>query len=102
MSLRIIANDPKQQKLRSDLERKYASYLHNIIDDIFEVATNEKDWTWSKLSYMAGLSYSTVLKLGNRQTRYPRHMSVWKLAKAVGLRYEVKELTTPVLRQKAG
>lgn len=104
MSLRIIVDDVKQQRFRQDLERKYAKYLHNIVDEIFEVAATDKDWTWSKLAHVAGLSYSTVLKLGNRQTRYPRHMSVWKLAKAVGLSYEVKDslAIAPMLRQKAG
>lgn len=101
MTLRLVNGDPKQRKLIESLEKKYAAYLDSCVDDIFHTAADQKDWSWPQLARAAGLSYSTVLKLGNRGTRRPQHMTVWKLARAVGLRYEIQ--APPVaLRRQAG
>ena len=55
-----------------------------IIDEIYVEAANNHKWTWSQIAVHAGLSYMTVVKLGERQTKYPRHMTIYKLAKSVG------------------
>lgn len=72
-----------ESKFISSLEKKYSNHLHDLIDEIYEIAA-AKQWTWSELALNSGISYSTVLKLGNRDTKYPRHMTIWKMAKAVG------------------
>jgi len=88
--LRVVGkHDPEQLKLRESFEKQYARYLHLLTEEIFVVACDVKDWTWADLAKAAGLSYSTVAKLGYRETRYPRHMTIWKMAKAVGLNYEL-------------
>ena len=91
MPLRVVGGSkmsPEERKFRLSLEEEYARYLHGIVDELFNIAY-DKDWSWPQIAQMAGVSYGTVLKLGNRETRYPRHMTVWKMAKAVGLKYEM-------------
>lgn len=65
-------------------ELEYFRSLHQILDEIFEEAANSFGWTWSQLSVHSGLSYETVRRLGDRETRWPRYYTVHKLAKAVG------------------
>lgn len=97
MALRIV--DVKN--FRERLDEEYATYLHGIVDEIFIKAADVKEWSWVRLASEAGISYSTVLKLGNRLTLYPRHMTVWKLAKAVGLSYEL-QAPPQNIRRRAG
>jgi DNA-binding phage protein len=68
------------------IERDYAVELNSLVDQIYQRAADVHDWSWAALAYQAGLSYSTVLKLGNYETRLPHLRTVYKLAKAVGLR----------------
>lgn len=65
-------------------EREYFSSLHTIIDEIYSVATHHYEMSWSDLAKKAECSYLTVQKLGERETRYPRFYTVFKLARAVG------------------
>lgn len=87
MALKVVTD--KELKRREALEEQYARYLHEVADDIFDTAYHVKDWTWPQLARAAGVCCSTVNRLGKRETRYPRHMTIWKLAKAVGLKYEM-------------
>lgn len=73
----------EQDKMSPD-ETEYFTALHKIIDEIYVEAANNHKWTWSQIAVHAGLSYMTVVKLGERQTKYPRHMTIYKLAKSVG------------------
>lgn len=65
-------------------DRQYFADLHRIIDDIYTEAADHFKWTWSQLAYHANLGYQTVCHIGDRQTRFPRFQTVYKLAKAVG------------------
>lgn len=85
-----------QNRFISGLEKKYAQHLHELVDEIYEVAA--KKWTWSEFAENAGVSYSTISNLGNRKTRYPRHMTIWKMAQAVGLQAEMVR----IIQRKAG
>ncbi len=97
MSLKFASSvSTAKKKFLTGLDKKYAEHLHQVIDEIFEVAAER--WSWMELAEEAGVAYTTVLKLGNRLTHYPRHMTVWKLAKAVGLQAEFIQ----VMRRKAG
>lgn len=62
--------------------------LHRIIDVIFEEAYR-RDWTWADLARFAGVSYYTVWRLGERDTRYPQTLTVWKLSKSVGMSVKI-------------
>ena len=104
MALKVVGRlDPKERKRRQALEDQYARYLHGIVEELFDVAWH-KDWSWPEFAKAAGVCYSTVLKLGNRHTRYPRHMTVWKMAKALGLSYsfEYPTVLAAKLKRKAG
>jgi AraC-like DNA-binding protein len=63
---------------------EYFRALHRLIDQIFSEAADHFEWTWAKLASHANLSYPTVVNLGERQTKYPRFQTVYKLAHAVG------------------
>ena len=73
-----------KKEVISAVERTYFRELHKIIDGVFKESADSFDWTWNQLAENAGLGYSTVAKLGDRQTRWPRFSTIWRLAKAVG------------------
>ena len=77
--LRVVTN-----KASSNAERLYFQELHKIIDKVFAEAFDACGWTWSQLAFNAGLGYETVANLGDRQTRWPRFSTIWRLCKAVG------------------
>jgi hypothetical protein len=62
----------------------YFAALHKLIDAIYEEAADTYGYTWAQLAVHANLSYLTVANLGDRETKYPRFQTVYKLAKAVG------------------
>ncbi len=100
MALKLVGKmeQREQRRQRKALEERYATYLHGIVDELFNAAFR-KGWSWPMIARASGLSYSTVLKLGNRITCYPRHMTVWKISKALGLSYTFEY---PIARRKAG
>ncbi len=61
----------------------YYKELDSILDQLFEDAA-KKRWTWQRLAAESKLSYSTVLNLGNRVTRFPRFKTVLCIARALG------------------
>jgi len=75
-------------------ERQYFRDLHKIIDEVFAEAAASYDWTWSQLALNAGLAYQTVANLGDRATKWPRFLTIYRLAKAVGWELVVRETKT--------
>jgi DNA-binding XRE family transcriptional regulator len=67
------------------LARDYERALDALVDEIYEKALEDYDWTWGDLAAHAGLSYSTIVKLGERTTRLPQLRTIYHLAKAVGM-----------------
>ena len=63
---------------------EYFIHLHRIVDQVYQEAADTYKWTWSDLAREAGLANSTVESLGNRCTKWPRFMTVYKLCRAVG------------------
>lgn len=82
-----MARKPKLQVVEtfqcSPEEREYFRSLHRMLDLIYQEATNKFEMTWKELAEHAELTYITVKKLGDRETRYPRFHTVFKLAQAV-------------------
>jgi transcriptional regulator with XRE-family HTH domain len=76
----------KQKRL---LGREYDSFLDQIVDELFELAT-AADMTWSDFAKRSGLAPATVYRLGNRTTRAPQLRTIWKLARAVGREVEIR------------
>jgi DNA-binding phage protein len=81
----------------SQSERQYFRDLHKIIDEIFAEAANSNEWSWSQLASHAGLAYQTVANLGDRATKWPRFLTIYRLAKAVGWELVVRQ--TKVVRK---
>ena len=75
----------------SAIERKYYSDLHKIIDEVFSEAEKTHDWNWGQLAEQAGLARTTVDNLGDRITKYPRFMTIYRLALAVGWELVIRE-----------
>lgn len=65
-------------------DQAYFTDLHSILDKIYAESASAYDWTWNQLASQAGLAYQTVAKLGDRETKWPRFLTVYRLAKAVG------------------
>ena len=88
--LRVIVvnvnGKPRSKKIGdlSSIEQQYFRQLHRLVDEVFSEAYSKYGWTWAGLARNANLSYQTVAKLGDRITRYPAHMTVYKLGRAVG------------------
>lgn len=82
VKLRIVRG--KKEAPTTEADRTYFKELHQIIDKVFKEAADSYEWTWSQLAVHAGLGYSTVANLGDRQTRWPRFSTIWRLCKAVG------------------
>lgn len=106
-SLKVLLGVHKKKPSEfTPTELQYFRDLHKIIDDIFTEAANSFQWTWAQLSAHAGLSPQTVSSLGERITRYPRFMTVYKLAQAVGwdliAKESKKKASTPALKIAAG
>jgi ornithine carbamoyltransferase len=71
------------------ISRAYLAHRTELIDDLFTEAT--KTMTWEELADKARLCRATVYRLGTYQTQVPQEMTIWKLARAVGM--EVRVLT---------
>jgi DNA-binding Xre family transcriptional regulator len=99
---------PKLRIVRAEIEKNapvhwkrddwtYFRDLHKIIDAVYQVAADEHDWTWGQLADNANLAYATVAKLGDRETRWPRFQTIYKLCHAVG--WELVQIQTKKKRK---
>jgi hypothetical protein len=61
----------------------YERYLNKLLDELFAQTYNV--WSWHEFAQMAGVSYSTVYRLGKRITRFPHLRTVFLLARAVNI-----------------
>lgn len=73
------------QRRKQRLEREYQAKLDLLIDDIFELASDNRGWSWVSLAEESCMSYNTVYRLGMRLTKWPRLQTIYKLAAAVGM-----------------
>lgn len=75
-----VKDQPRQFKRK--MPKGYSADLARIVDEIFDAAYR-RDWSWSDLARFAGVHYWTVWRMGERITRFPQLLTVWKLAKAL-------------------
>jgi hypothetical protein len=68
-----------------DTDKDYFRELNLLLDRIYHIATHDHHWTWGYLANEAGISPETVIKLGDRITKFPHLRTVIRLAGAVGL-----------------
>jgi DNA-binding phage protein len=66
----------------------YNQQLHIIVDAIF-AAADDLRWGVQKIAKASGLHWQTVQRLNTYTTQYPRLRTVFLMAKAVGLEFEV-------------
>jgi DNA-binding phage protein len=77
----------------------YEQFLDQVVDDIFNEAS--KRYTWQQLADKAGVSHTTVYRLGMRITRLPQLRTIFLLAKAAGLDVKLLKKKLGVFRQSA-
>lgn len=65
----------------------YNAYLNRVVDYIFNEAA--KHYTWSELASEAGISYTTVHRLGTRKTKYPQLRTIFLLCKATNISIDI-------------
>jgi hypothetical protein len=84
---------PKKRRM-TKIEREFAKRWHALTDEIFEAAASiwgkETDNVWRTLASAADLSYETVRRLGDRETRFPHLFTIDKMAHAIGGEIVVK------------
>ena len=97
--LRVVGGTQKQQVR---MEKAYLKQLHSIVDDIFNTATHNLDWTWTRLANEAHVSVVTVFNLGERITKFPRFRTVLALAQAVGMDLQIVNVASNKKKQKVG
>jgi hypothetical protein len=83
--------DPVRQKKMEKLERDYYRDLHRLVNVLFEAAC-ERDWTWHRFAQEACVAPATVNNLGYRQTQKPQLYTIWRLACAVDMEFELTEV----------
>lgn len=66
--------------------------LQAFIDDIY-TQSDRLEWSWVELSNQSGVGYSTVCRLGNYETMFPRFATVYCLARSVGMEMNFKRLS---------
>lgn len=95
-TLRVVEFIRKNQKKRgpgfTQEEVQYFRDLHEIVDAIYAEASEQYEWSWNQLAVHSGLAYETVVRLGERETKYPRFYTVQRLAAAVGWKLKVTEV----------
>lgn len=90
--LRVVYPDDTKKQEFTPADREYIRQLHTLIDKVYAEAANTFEWTWSQLAIHAGLTYATVANLGDRQTKWPRFSTVWRLCRAVGWDLQITKL----------
>lgn len=85
--VKTVLPEGKKASDFSKAEKDYWTSLNSRVDQIYEEAKSQ-GLTWGKLAKLANLSPKTVERLGDRITRYPQDMTVYKLALAVGWNQE--------------
>jgi len=70
---------------KQQVGREYEAKLQELVDEIYDAASDIWDWSWVDLADQSHLAYNTVYRLGMRITRYPRLMTIFKMASAVGM-----------------
>lgn len=71
-------------------DKHYFSELDRILDELFELAV-ERNMSWRDIASAAGLSYQTVVNLGERWTRRPQYRTVVLIAKALNRQVQLTE-----------
>lgn len=84
-----------------DADKDYFLKLHKLLDEIYKIATSQRMWTWNQLADKANLSHETVIRLGERDTKYPHLRTVLRLAEAVGMRVALIPVSSRNRRKKA-
>jgi hypothetical protein len=75
-----------KKKLKTEPELIQAMYA--IVDFCYVAAG---DWSYERWATEANLSPATIHYLVNRKTRYPRFLTIQKMAQAVGIQVTAKE-----------
>ncbi len=72
----------KGRAFKTKMPKGWEGDLDRLIDYIFELAY-ARDWSWADLARFAGVNYVTVWSLGEKITRFPHMLTIWKMAKAL-------------------
>ena len=67
------------------MNRAYIRHLNEFIDAVFDRNYAHYNRSDRELAAAADLNVNTVIRIASKQTRLPRHLTIWKLATAVGM-----------------
>lgn len=84
---------------KKPLPRGYEHDLDELVNEVYGTAF-DKGWTWRQLAERSDLCYGTVWAIGTRRTRRPHLTTVWKMAKACGLKVAFIETRPSVTRKR--
>lgn len=77
----------------------YETDLNRMADVLFNEAYR-RDWSWADLARFSDVSHYTVWRLGERKTRVPQILTIWKLAKALQFRVVFEKLRPSVSKDR--
>ena len=72
------------------IPRAYHNHRKDLVDEIYTEAA--KTMTWAELAREAGIAYTTVERLGSYETKRPQELTIWKLARAVGMELRLEKV----------
>lgn len=87
------------RQFKRKMPKGYSADLSRIVDEIFNAAYR-RDWSWSDLARFAGVHYWTVWRMGERLTRFPQLLTVWKLAKALQMQVAFVQKRPSVVKDR--
>lgn len=69
--------------------KDYFVTLYALVDRVYAEADN---YTVSDLAQASGLAWDTVNNLVRRKTRFPRFLTIYRLAKAMGMGVSLRKV----------
>ncbi len=89
----------KTRVFKTEMPKGWEGDLDRLIDHLFELAY-DRDWSWADLARFAGVNYVTVWSLGEKITRFPHMLTIWKMSKALQANITFVEKRPSVVKDK--
>lgn len=88
-----IATTRRRIKRHFQAFEKYEREKQQLVDEIVQrLYSSDPDATLKAVAERAGICVSTLSRLNKGKTFFPRFDTLWKMARASGMRFDVEQL----------